>query len=130
MQSHYLLYQNSRGWRQFCISSKCASQIVKICPEHPQFLPVPHNGVNSGKFIPNQLWQMDVTHISNFRKLKYEHVTIDTFSCSLVETALRGEATKKISSHCLHCFSMLAVPNYIKTDNKTGYYSQTFEMFC
>ena len=34
--------------------------------------------VNPG-FVPNQLWQMDVVHISDFRKLKYVHVTIDTF---------------------------------------------------
>ena len=25
---------------------------------------------------------------------------------------------------------MLGVPNQIKTDNGTGYYSQAFEMFC
>jgi transposase InsO family protein len=25
---------------------------------------------------------------------------------------------------------MLGVPNQIKTNNGTGYYSQTFEMFC
>jgi hypothetical protein len=25
---------------------------------------------------------------------------------------------------------MLGVPNHIKTDNGTGYYSQVFEMFC
>ena len=27
-------------------------------------------------------------------------------------------------------FFMLGVPNQIKTDNGTGYYSQAFEMFC
>ena len=70
------------------------------------------------------------THISDFRKIKYAHVTIDTFSGFLVATALTGEATKNVISHCLHCFSMLGVPNQIKTDNGTGYYSQAFEMFC
>ena len=68
------------------------------------------------------------THISDFRKIKYAHVTIDTFSGFLVATALTGEATKNVIS--LHCFSMLGVPNQIKTDNGTGYYSQAFEMFC
>ena len=64
------------------------------------------------------------------KKIKYAHVTIDTFSGFLVATALTGEATKNVISHCLHCFSMLGVPNQIKTDNGTGYYSQAFEMFC
>ena len=73
---------------------------------------------------------MDVTHISDFGNLKYVHVNIDTFSGFLVATALTGEATKNVISHCLHCFSMLGVPNQIKTDNGTGYYSQAFEMFC
>jgi hypothetical protein len=40
--------------------------------------------------------------ISDFRKIKYVHVTIDTFSCFLVATALTGEATKTVISHCLH----------------------------
>ena len=71
---------------------------------------------------------MDVIQISDFGKLKYLHVTIDTFSGFLVATALTGEATKNVIS--LHCFSMLGVPNQIKTDNGTGYYSQAFDMFC
>ena len=44
--------------------------------------------------------------------------------------SLTGEATENVISYCLHCFSMLGVPNQIKTDNGTGYYSQAFEMFC
>ena len=120
-QSHSLHHQNSNSLRQqFGIFRECASQIVKICLECPQFLPVPHNGVNPRGLIPNQLWQMDVTHISDFGKLKYVHVTIDTFSGFLVATALTGEATKNVISHCLHCFFMFAVPNQIKTDNETG----------
>ena len=70
------------------------------------------------------------THISDFRKIKYAHVTIDTFSGFLVATALTGEATKNVISHCLHCLSMIGVPNQIKTEDRTGYYYQAFEMFC
>ena len=35
-----------------------------------------------------------VTHISDFRKLKYVHVNNDTFSGFLVASALTGKATK------------------------------------
>lgn len=45
-QSHSLHHQNSNSLRQFGISRECAHQIIKTCPECPQFLPVPHNGVN------------------------------------------------------------------------------------
>ena len=37
---------------------------------------------------------MNGTHISDFRKLKYVHVTNDTFSGFLVATALTGKTTK------------------------------------
>ena len=42
---------------------------------------------------------MHVTHISDFRKLKYARVTIDTFSGFLVATSLKGKATKNVISH-------------------------------
>ena len=73
---------------------------VKICSQCPQFLPVPHIGVNSRGLILNQLLQMD-THISDFRKIKYAHVAIYTFSGFLVATALTREATKNVVYHCL-----------------------------
>ena len=88
-QSHSLHHQNSNSLRQqFGISRECAHQIVKTCPQCPQFLPVPHNSTAPQGLIPNQLWQMDVTHISDFGNLKYVHVNIDTFSGFLVATAL------------------------------------------
>ena len=122
-QSHSLHHQNSNNLRQqFGISRDCACQIVKTCPESPQFLPVPHNGASPRGLIPNQLWQMDVTRVSVFGSLKYIHVTTDTFSGFLVATVLT-EATKNVIIHCLYCFSILGVPSQIKTDNGTGYYS-------
>ena len=54
--------------QQFGISRKCACQFIKTCLQCPQFLPVPHNGVNPWEHIPNQVWQMDVTYISEFKK--------------------------------------------------------------
>ena len=110
--------------QQLGISRKCVCQIVKACPQCPRFHPVPHNGINSGGLVPNQLWTLPTF----LGKLKYIHVT--TFSGVLVATALTGEATKNVISRCLHCFSMLVVPNQIKTDNGTGYCRQAFEMFC
>ena len=70
---------------------------------------------------------MDVTHISDFRKLKYAHIIIDTSLGFLIATALKGEATKNVISHC---FSMLGVLNQIKTGNGPGYCSRAFEILC
>ena len=44
---------------------------------------------------------MDVTHIMEFDKLRYVHVTIDTYSGFLMATAQIGEATKHVITHCL-----------------------------
>ena len=52
-------------------------------------------------------------------------MTIDSFSSFLVTTVLRGEATKTKISHCLCCFSILDVPNQIKTDNGTNWLPQS-----
>jgi hypothetical protein len=70
------------------------------------------------------------THISDFRKVKYAHVTIDTFSGFVVAIALTAEATKKCDWSLPALFFMLGVPNQIKTENETCYYSQAFEIFC
>lgn len=58
------------------------------------------------------------------------YMTIGTFSGFLVTTALIGEATKNVITRYLRSFSMLGIPNQIRTDNGTGYYSQTLETFC
>ena len=77
--------------QQFGISRKCACQFIKTCLQCPQFLPVLHNGVNPWEYIPNQVWQIDVTYVSEFKKmLNNVHMTIDIFSCFLFATALTG----------------------------------------
>lgn len=130
-QSRKLHHQNSRSLqRQFQLTKKTARQIVKQCPICPIHHSVPHCGVNPRGITPNQLWQMDVTHVPSFGKLQYVHVTIDTFSGFLMATAQTGEATKHIINHCLHCFSAMGLPKIIKPDNGTGYTSKGFQHFC
>ena len=48
------------------------------------------------ELIPNELWEIGLTHISDLGKLKYVHVTIDNFSGFLFATALTGKATKNL----------------------------------
>ena len=62
--SHSLHHQNSHSLRlQFGITREAARQIVKQCQTCPQFFSVPHYGVNPRGLLPNDIWQMDVTHI-------------------------------------------------------------------
>ncbi|KAL6063178.1 hypothetical protein STEG23_037830 [Scotinomys teguina] len=68
-----------------------ARDIVKSCPSCVTFLYPPHVGVNPKGLKPNALWQMDVTHIPEFGKLKYLHVSVDTYSGVIHATPLVGE---------------------------------------
>ena len=75
------------------------------------------------------LWQMDVTHIPEFGRLKYVHVTVDTFSKMIWATALPGEKVQHVCKHLLVCFAVLGVPEEIKTDNGPAYVSQKLRSF-
>ena len=130
-QSHALHHQNSLSLRkQFKLTREAARQIVKQCERCPQYLPVPHLGVNPRGLLPNHIWQMDVTHITEFGKLRYVHVTIDTYSGFIMATAQTGEAAKHVITHCLKCFSCMGTPKVIKTDNGSGYVNKAFQRFC
>ena len=80
--------------------------------------------------VPGELWQMDVTHIPSFGKLKFVHVSIDTFSGFLCASAHTREATKDVINHSLYAFSVMGQPKIIKTDNGPGYNSLKFKQFC
>lgn len=63
---------------------------------------------------------MAITHHNSFGKLKYIHVSIDTFSgfiCAFLQT---GEASRQVIGHVLHCLSLIPQPKVIKTDNGPG----------
>ena len=52
-----------------------------------------------------------------FRKLKYVHIFIDTYSGALHASALTEHSAKNIQAHWLEAFSHLGRPQQIKTDN-------------
>lgn len=80
-QSHENFHQNARGLkRQYGLTENEAHSIVQACPKCGNHGPGIGLGVNPKGLKALELWQMDVTHISEFGRLKYVHVTIDTFS--------------------------------------------------
>ncbi|KAK1338626.1 hypothetical protein QTO34_019280, partial [Cnephaeus nilssonii] len=64
-------------------------------------------GVNPRGLLPNEIWQMDVTYISEFGNLKYVHVTIDTYSGFIFATLHSGEASKNVIAHVLQCITTI-----------------------
>lgn len=91
---------------------------------------MPHLGVNPRGLVPNELWQVDVTHVPTFGSLKYLHVTIDTFGGFLFASAHSGEASKNVIAHVLSCIAVMGRPEVIKTDNGPGYTGRIFQYFC
>ena len=73
---------------------------------------------------------MDITHIPEFGKQKFVHVTIDTFSGFLHASLQSGEASKHCIAHCIKCFAVMGTPKTIKTDNGPGYTGKFFQLFC
>lgn len=103
--------------------------IVKTCSTCQIHLPVPCYGINPRGLLPNQLWQMDVTHFPSFRNIPYVHVVLDACSGFLFATTQPGGTTHVIS-HCLQAFSVMGFPQQLKTDNGPGYASKAFAQFC
>ena len=129
--AHTLHHLNAQTLRlRFNITREQARQIVKKCKNCLILLPEPHLGVNPWGIVPGELWQMDVTHIPSFGKLKFVHVSIDTFSGFLCASTHTGEATKDVINHSLYAFSVMGQPKIIKTDNGPGYNSLKFKQFC
>lgn len=114
----------------FKITREQAHQIVKQCANCVTLLPVPHLGVNPRGLVPNEIWQMDVTHVPSFGNLKYLHVTVDTFSGFIFASLHVGEASKNIIAHVLNCLSVMGKPEIIKTNNGPGYTGKKFQEFC
>ncbi|NWU60128.1 POK6 protein, partial [Dromas ardeola] len=73
--------------------------------------------------------QMDVTHVPSLGRLKYLHVTIDTYSHMIWVTPQPGERVRDVRRHLTSCFAVLGVPKTIKTDNGSAYRSKPLRCF-
>ncbi|KAF1528486.1 Endogenous retrovirus group K member 6 Pol protein, partial [Eudyptes sclateri] len=112
--------------RQFGLTWDTAQSIIQMCPDSQCLAPIPQRGVNPRGEKALQIWQSDVTHIGEFGKQKYVHVSIDTFSGALWATAETREKSKDILRHWKGAFAALGVPHQIKTDNGPGAKTQAF----
>ncbi|NXR30449.1 POK19 protein, partial [Zosterops hypoxanthus] len=129
--SHQLFHQNVPGLvREFKLTRDQARAILATCPNCQRHaIPTLHAGVNPRGLSSNEVWQMDVTHVSQFGKLRYVHVSVDTFSGAVYASAHTGEKAKDVIKHLLQAFSFLGIPKVIKTDNGPGYTSKELRDF-
>ncbi|XP_037228141.1 uncharacterized protein LOC119140709 [Falco rusticolus] len=131
-EAHSIFHQNAKGLaRAYKLSMEEARAIVKACPicSHHNSGLVLGCGVNPRGLKSNDVWQMDVTHVPAFGRLKYVHVTIDTYSHMLWATPQPGEKVRDVRRHLTSCFAVLGVPITIKTDNGPAYGSGLLKRF-
>jgi hypothetical protein len=100
-----------------------------MCTSCAQHFSVPTFGINPPGLLPGRLLQMDVTHISEFGRSQFLHVTIDIFSHFISATAHTMEVIKDVIAHCLHSFSFIGIPQCIKTDNALDYTCKAFVLW-
>ncbi|NWU43971.1 POK11 protein, partial [Hylia prasina] len=129
--SHRLHHQNAPGLvRRFHLIRDQAKAIVAACPHCQQYaLPTIGAGVNPRGLSSCEVWQTDVTHISQFGTLKYVHVSVDTFSGAVYASAHTGESSQDAIKHLMMAFSTLGIPRSLKTNNSPCYLSREFGAF-
>lgn len=107
-KAHDLQHLNAQTLRiKYKITREQAGQIVCNCKGCVIPLPDPHLGVNPCELVPGELWQIDVTHLPSFAKLKFVHDTIDTFSGFICASAHTGDVITHKRCYCsyaLHIF--------------------------
>ncbi|KFO61136.1 hypothetical protein N302_09553, partial [Corvus brachyrhynchos] len=128
--SHGFFHQSAHTLqKQFHLTPTEARDIVSACADcHGLAAPLPA-GVNPRGLKALQIWQTDVTHIPEFGRLKYVHVSIDTFSSAMWATAHTGEKGRDVIAHWKLAFSVLGVPASVKTDNGPAYASEKTRQF-
>ena len=100
--------------------------LAKPCPPLPQA----SVGVNPCSLLPLHIWQMDVTHFSEFGKLQFVHVSVDTASGVLFASLHTGEKARHVIAHCFEAWGAWGQPRELKTDNGPAYTSASFVSFC
>lgn len=90
--SHQQFLMNVPGLiHQFPLRHDQAKAIVTTCPNcQESSLPSLGSGVNLRGLCSCEVWQTDVTHIQEFGRFKYVHVSVDTFLGAVYASAMQG----------------------------------------
>ncbi|RMC20133.1 hypothetical protein DUI87_00979 [Hirundo rustica rustica] len=128
--SHGFFHQNAHTLqKQFQLTATEAREIVELCDDcHALGAPLPA-GIYPRGLKALELWQTDVTQVTEFGQLKYVHVTVDTFSSAMWASAHTGEKARDVIAHWRQAFAVLGIPSAVKTDNGPAYASQQVRQF-
>ncbi|NXL88528.1 POK6 protein, partial [Alectura lathami] len=127
--SHRFFHQGANALRQhFKLSHSQARAVLAACPDCRSLHVPTYYGTNPRGLGPLQIWQTDVTHLPEFGRSRYVHVSIDTYSQVIVATACCGESAKDVIKHFYHAFSMLGARRTVKTDNGPACISQKLHL--
>ncbi|RMC21829.1 hypothetical protein DUI87_02699 [Hirundo rustica rustica] len=128
--SHGFFHQNAHTLqKQFQLMATEAREIVESCDDcHALGAPLLAR-VNPRGLKALELWQTDVTQVAEFGRLKYVHVTVDTFSSAMWPSAHTGEKARDVIAHWRQAFAVLGIPSAVKTDNGPAYASQQVRQF-
>lgn len=129
--SHQQFHQNVPALvRMFHLKRDQARAIVATCPNCNRLaMPSLGSGANPRGLQSCELWQTDVTHVPEFGRQKYVHVSVDTFSGAVFASAHHGETAKDVERHYLQAFATLGIPKSVKTDNGPAYVSERLKKF-
>ena len=87
---------------EFPITWQQAKEVIKRYPTCSFYNQIMLSaGSNPKGSQKNEIWQMEVFHITEFGKLKYVHHTIDTYSGFQWATALSSEKADSVIMHLL-----------------------------
>lgn len=101
-QSHEFFHQSAKMLKhQFGLVEADARGIVQTCADCQQHSGGLASHVNPWGTGPLEVWQMDVTHVPEFRRQKYVHMSVDCFLLVVWATAQTGESSRHVQ--CLGC---------------------------
>lgn len=127
---HSLIHLNGKGSsKYFSISLKEAREIITHAPLMGLLSFLHTLKGNPRGQQPNDLWQMDVTHVPQFSCFAYVPISVDTYSGFIWATPLSGESPAHVIHHLSEAFATMGLPQNLKTDNGLGYTSHTFLIF-
>ncbi|RMC21400.1 hypothetical protein DUI87_02264 [Hirundo rustica rustica] len=120
--SHGFFHQNAHTLqKQFQLMATEAREIVESCDDcHALGAPL-LAGVNPRGLKALELWQTNVTQVTEFGWLKYVRVTVDTFSSAMWAFAHTGEKARDVIAHWRQAFAILGIPSAVKTDSGPAY---------
>lgn len=121
-KSHKFFHQSARALqKEFILSRTQARAILAACPDCARVMTLQDQGTNPRGLQPRGIWQMDVTDLPSFGRLRHVHVMVDTCSRAVWATAAPSTAFRYAKQHWLSAFAALGLPKTIKTDNAPAY---------